>query len=488
MKPLVITVLLLTACRGEQREAPPVSQEPTGELNVPNSIARDLAEITADGMLHVALPTDSTSYFLYRNQPMGFELDLLQAFADSRELELSVTVIHGREDRLVALADGRVDIVGGRLSHDVNIPPTITFGEPLFESQPTTVQVDPAQALAPADMEAVYLDTVESLELNVEAVSSPADLAGREVWLQRDSQWVPTVAELEDEYGDITVVGVDPDVSTETLIRWVATGRVNLTVASSDLAQLKTSYYQNLVVVPTLGPKTEFGFATRTPSTELTTALNTWVTSNTTVIEGLHRQYFVDRTGYRERIDANPLSGPVDKVSQYDDLFRAFSPQIGWDWRLLAAQAYQESAFDASAKSWAGAQGLLQLMPATAKEVGVEDPWDASENTRGAVKYLVWLDDQIKTEIHDPAERVKFILASYNAGLGHVQDAQRLAEANGNDRTKWADVAYWMLQLSRSEVYTHDVVKYGFCRGLEPVLYVKRITDRFRHYEQLVAE
>ena len=146
---------------------------------------------------------------------------------------------------------------------------------------------------------------------------------------------------------------------------------------------------------------------------------------------------------------------------------------------------FQESRFEPNARSWAGAMGLLQLMPATAREVDVSDPYDPDQNVAGAVRYLEWLRETYWQErIPDEKERLKFILASYNAGSGHVMDAQRLTEKYGGDPTVWADVAYWLLQKSNEEYYNDPVVKYGYARGLEPVTYVSRILERFDHYSQ----
>ena len=158
---------------------------------------------------------------------------------------------------------------------------------------------------------------------------------------------------------------------------------------------------------------------------------------------------------------------------------------IGWDWRLLAAQVAQESRFDPRARSWAGARGLLQLMPRTAREVGVRNPNDPSQNVAGGVRYLAMLSDAWEDEIPDEAERLKFVLASYNAGRGHVLDAQRLAEKHGDDPHVWEDVAYWLLQKSKPSVYRDRVVRYGYVRGLEPVQYVSRILERYDRYRSV---
>lgn len=127
-------------------------------------------------------------------------------------------------------------------------------------------------------------------------------------------------------------------------------------------------------------------------------------------------------------------------------------------------------------------------MPATAKQFKVTNRFDPDENVAGAVRFLRWQQNYWDDKILDPDERLRFILASYNTGHGHVQDARRLAEKHGDDPTVWADVAYWLLQKSKKEVYTDPVVVYGYARGLEPVTYVERILNRWAHYRLFIEE
>jgi membrane-bound lytic murein transglycosylase F len=126
-------------------------------------------------------------------------------------------------------------------------------------------------------------------------------------------------------------------------------------------------------------------------------------------------------------------------------------------------------------------------MPATAREFGVRNINDPEDNVRGAVRFLSWLTDYWNKRIPDERERLKFILASYNTGAGHVEDAQRLTEKYGGDPHVWKDVAYWLLQKSKVQFSTDPVVKYGFCRGIEPVTYVSLILERFEHYKHFVV-
>ncbi len=131
--------------------------------------------------------------------------------------------------------------------------------------------------------------------------------------------------------------------------------------------------------------------------------------------------------------------------------------------------------------------GLLQIMPGTARDLGLADPYDPVANVEAAARYLKWLEDNYWGEtIADPGERRKFILASYNCGAGHVMDAQRLTEAEGGDPTVWEDVAFWLLQKSNPKVYNRPEVRHGYARGLEPVHYVGIILERYAHYQQFV--
>jgi membrane-bound lytic murein transglycosylase F len=129
----------------------------------------------------------------------------------------------------------------------------------------------------------------------------------------------------------------------------------------------------------------------------------------------------------------------------------------------------------------------MQIMPRTARELRV-DPRDPKQSIEGACRYLWKLDDRMKKVIPHEEERIRFILAAYNVGQGHVDDARRLAEKYGDDPTSWDDVAYWLIRKSKRGVYNDPVVKYGFARGTEPVDYVERILDRFEHYKNVVPK
>jgi len=155
---------------------------------------------------------------------------------------------------------------------------------------------------------------------------------------------------------------------------------------------------------------------------------------------------------------------------------------LNWDWRLLASMIYQESEFDPAEKSWAGARGLMQLMPKTAEAYGGTDLNDPENNITAGTNFIKWLENYWQ-EIPDTQERLKFVLASYNAGQGHISDARKLAEKFGKDNDIWNEnVDEFILKKSKKEFYDDEVVSYGYCRGEEPYNYVREILERYEEY------
>ncbi|NJM16045.1 MAG: transglycosylase SLT domain-containing protein [Bacteroidales bacterium] len=172
------------------------------------------------------------------------------------------------------------------------------------------------------------------------------------------------------------------------------------------------------------------------------------------------------------------------RMSAYDEQIKRYSRDLGWDWRLLASLIYQESRFQPDVKSWMGAYGLMQLMPQTADRFGVDSTSTPEEQIVAGVKFLRWIDRRLRDVIIDEDERIKFILAAYNVGYGHVLDAMRLAEKYGKDPTQWdKNVDYYVLNKSNPEYFNDPIVKHGYCRGDEPYNYVYDILERFNHYK-----
>ena len=452
-------------------------------------IERDLSAIQQRDTLVALLTYNSTGYFVYRGQPMGYEYELLRTLAESQDVALQTHLVRDRAELLELLNSGVGDIVAARLLENEIDTTAALHTRALYSTRPMLVQRTGDDPSLPAPVDAL-LTSDSGLTVGARIIRDRSQLGDREVHVGRGSPFIDRLVELSDSItGDISIVELD-SATEESLVRGVATGEYELSVAPENIAQLRAEYYANVAVVPALGEEIPIVWAVRRNAPGLRDALNAWLDQQEEqgVLESLYQKYFVDRLGYRERVESEYLTSETGRLSEYDDILKRHAATIGWDWRLLASQTYQESKFDSNARSWAGAMGLLQLMPGTAREVDVAQPFDPEQNVAGAVRYLQMLTEQWQDEIPDEGERLRFVLASYNTGRGHVLDAQRLAEKNGDDPLRWADVAFWLLRKSEREVYTDPVVRHGFSRGLEPVTYVSLILDRYDHYEEFVLD
>ena len=194
-------------------------------------------------------------------------------------------------------------------------------------------------------------------------------------------------------------------------------------------------------------------------------------------------EFLLSSRSVKRKVFAPMLNRAGGIISHYDGFFQRYASTIRWDWRLLAAQCYQESTFDPQARSWAGACGLMQIMPGTADHLGLarSDLYNPEKNIEAAVRYLAELERTFN-DIPERAERTKFVLAAYNGGHFHIRDAMALAQKNGRNPRRWGDVEPFVLGLARPEYYNDPVVKHGYMRGSETVEYVRKIHERWNGY------
>ena len=193
--------------------------------------------------------------------------------------------------------------------------------------------------------------------------------------------------------------------------------------------------------------------------------------------------FLLSTRSIQRRVFSPMLNRAGGVISHYDAYFQHYASTIRWDWRLMAAQCYQESTFDPQARSWAGACGLMQIMPKTADHLGLArgDIYDPEKNIAAAARYLGELE-HLFNDIPDRSERIKFVLAAYNGGHFHIRDAMALAKKNGRSTQRWRDVEPYVLGLAQPQYYNDPVVKSGYMRGTETVDYVRKIHERWNGY------
>lgn len=269
------------------------------------------------------------------------------------------------------------------------------------------------------------------------------------------------------------------DVCTDTLdmLRRLENGEGDVIAVPMERYQSsgKASQFSTKVVAN--------GWLTNSNNPSLADAINKWYKPTFLAETQKQETYLLTSGSVTRHVYPWLLSAEKGQVSTYDNLFKKYAPNAGVDWTLLAAQCYQESCFDPKAHSWAGACGLMQIMPSTADHLALPRNriYDPEANVAAASRYMRELQEEFK-DVGNPAERLKFALAAYNGGLHHVRDAMALTKKYGGVQYRWGDVRHYILALSKPEFYRDPVVKSGYMRGMETANYVDMIVERQRQY------
>ena len=294
---------------------------------------------------------------------------------------------------------------------------------------------------------------------------------------------------LEDEIGDsINIIEAQDTVSMGELIEDVSLGKIKYTVSDVNFAKLGKLYFKNIDIETPLSLQQNVAFSIRKNSPILLEKLNSWIASlQRTGMENIvYDKYYKNERVIQSRFKSPYLLISSGKISPYDDLIKKHAVAINWDWRLLAALMYRESKFNNKSTSWVGAKGLMQLMPNTAKSYGVKNVFDPEQNIKGGIKFIQWLEEYWNKNLIDKNDLNKFVIASYNVGHNHVRDAMRLAEKYDMNPEKWSDVSYYLLRKSKAKYFHDPVVKFGYCRGIEPVQYVDEIYLMYSRYKDMI--
>lgn len=433
----------------------------------------DLDSIMKRGKIIALTDFNSTDYFIYKGEPMGFTYEMLNTFAAHLGLDLEIITENNPEKAHEILNSGKADIIAMGLP--VN---------PLLEEVDFSVAIDATRKVLVKRREnhkprgkAKYREQMrEQLGLGKAAIYVPSG--------HMDYQSLISVAS---SLGD-TISILDVPYEPEKLIRYVAEGVIDYTVCDENLALVNSTYYPEIDIETPIGPLNEIAWAVRHNSDSLLAELNDWITSykQTSEFALLYAEYFRNsRSGIIIRSDYYAIN--TGKISGYDEIIRKYSVRSDWDWRLVASIICQESRFNPSVESGAGAYGLMQIMPSTAETLGINATASPDSNIIAGIRYLDFLHRIFDEKVSDEEERIKFILASYNAGPGHVLDAIKLAAKNGMDPQKWdGNVEVWLLKKSQKEHYTDSVVRNGYFRGIESVNFVAQVIDRYNHYRNVI--
>lgn len=465
----IIGIFVLPSCQ---------EQNKTSEFS---SFQFDLDRIKERGKIIALIDNSSYSYFIYKGKPMGFEFELLSAFAKSQDLELEVKIVRDINELFQMLQNGEGDVIAYNLTVTNERKKQIAFTDHYAQARQMLIQKKPN------NWRRISFD-----KLNKKLIRNPIDLDGDTIVVRKGSAFIARLENLSDEIGGkIFIKEADSELETEDLIKMVRDGKIKYTIADENVARLNATFHSGIDAKTAISLPQKIALGLRQNDEQLKTALNDWFKKNKTKKAIIYNKYFKSRTRVKNLVNSSYYSNTSGKISRYDEAIKTQAKKLNWDWRLLTALVYQESKFDPQAKSWAGATGLMQMISTTAAQYGldsnlVKNPY---ANLNAGTKYLQYLDELWSKHIPDSTERIKFVLASYNVGLGHIIDARNLAKKYDKDQNVWDDnVAEFILKKSLRRFYNDPVVKSGYCRGQEPYNYVKSILKHYEHYRTLVHQ
>lgn len=448
---ILFVLITFTACKNVTAEI---------ILSESDSIQSFTSSYFPKDTLHAVTQYGATSYFLYQDEKMGYDYELAQALAKYFGLVLDVKVAKSDREMTEILRLGRADIAIFNTAKTKELKEEFTFVFPQEETYPVLVQL-----------------------VNRDAISDLTDLAGKEVWVVDGSPQHKRLKALNDEIGGGIEIKIAGDsLTVDELMIKVAHKEIPFTVAYRRNALLQKIFFYHLDSRIPIGVIQQNGWLLRKTNTALADSVNKWLSDETTKqFEKRINPIYWEKNPY---FAFKKVHIPKGAISPYDELFKEAAKRIDWDWKLLAAVAYAESGFDSTVVSWAGARGVMQLMPGTALGFGVDtfDIVNPAKNIFAGTEYIKSLD-MIYQKIEDNEERTKFILASYNSGPAHILDAMALAEKYGKDKYIWFEnVEYYLEKLDEPEFYNDSVVKYGSFGGTETLRYVPYVLDTYERY------
>jgi len=453
----------------------------------------DLDLIKQRKTIRVLTRNNTANYYLWRGQLMGFEYELVKQFAKQQGVRLEMIVVPARDQLEDWLRDGRGDLIAASLTIPAATSDTVTkAGKNSINTLIDSLLDDSDGQSLPLVYSKPY-NTVNEVVVtrhDDESIKTLANLLGRKIYIRKSSSYWVSLTKIIKSGVDLKLVAVPEEMETEEIISKVADGTYDITIADSHIVEIETAWRNDIKSTIIINKGIKHGWLMRQSNPQLIAAVSGFISKS-------HRGLFynIAKTKYfkKKRRIAKHVSQRADRIfaagnksvglSPYDQIVKTIANESQLDWRLVISQMYQESRFDPKAKSWVGAKGLMQVMPRTAEELGITQLDDPKQGIMAGMKYLKWLRNRFEPEL-SVKDRMWFVLAAYNAGVGHVRDARRLAKQQGLDPNQWfQNVELAMLLLAKPQ-YSKKA-RFGYVRGAEPVNYVRSIKERYQAYLQL---
>lgn len=418
----------------------------------------DLDAMLERGLIRALVIPSKTMYFAEKGQPRGIAYELLTIFQDWINTKYPPTVKHIKTyvafvpvapDQVIpALLAGRGDIAAAALTITPERGTQIDFSNPFFHD------IDEIIVTGPASPKLEALD----------------DLSGREVFVRRSSSYWESLERLNErfELEGRQPVKLDPapeQLGDEDMLEILNAGLSRIVVVDNYKAALWANILPDIELHPEMAINTdgEIGWMLRKESPKLMAEVNAFAKKHaqgTSVGNTLVRRY-VDSAKFVKRATSPE---ELEKFVKLVKLFRKYADQYNLNYLLMMAQGYQESRLDQKAKSHVGAVGIMQLMPATGKQMKTGNIRELEPNIHAGVKYIRHvIDSYFKDEPMDALNKTLFAFAAYNAGPGRVRGLRKAAEKSGLDPNVWfnnVEVVAAKKIGSETVTYVSNIFKY----------------------------
>jgi membrane-bound lytic murein transglycosylase F len=478
---LFMLITFFAGCNQIQKE---VAETSTALTEKAENVPLELPNCFETGVVEVLLNNSAFSYVIYKGLSFGYEYEMLKMFCEDNNLELKIKILERSTEMIDSLEMGHGHIAASNYTVNASRLERINFSRPFFRTHQVLVQK------LPENWRKITADDSKK-----QLIHDPLDLDSITVYVKRASSFEERLKNFSHENGiNINVVSSAPEETVEDLLEKVNTGEIQYTVADANTTSFYKAAYPDLDFDTPVSMNQNIAWAINKTQPDLKAKIDEWIDKNRGGLRFnmLNNRYFDLSKSGRKLIREGIAEVKEGKISPYDEIIKNEAEALKMDWLMLAALINQESKFDPKAKSWAGAIGLTQVLPSTAKDLGVKNPnqlYQPEISIKAGATYLKELVDYWQPIIKDDKEAMNFALASYNTGKGHVMDARRLAVKYGKNENVWSDnVEPMLLKKSNPKYFNDPVVKYGYCIGKEPVQYVSNINDFYEEFKNYTAE
>ena len=431
-----------------------------------------LRRIRERGYLIALTDQNTLNYFIYRGEPMGYQFELLGSFAKRLGVPLRIIASNDISKLGYYLDYNAADVMALNLPITNDGKKHLRFSAPFNETRLVLVQ----------------RKTSGNIKGGRNIVKSLREFPDDTVFVRRNPYLSSLYREFYKNTGKRAILKEVADVSQEELMRRVSAGTIRFAICQENVAMLYHRYYSNLNISVLAFPHFSFGWGMSHASDSLRMEIDAWLAEikKSGYLKQIYLDYF-DNKRIAGFLNNDYFSVCCNKLSPYDDVIRQQSKQIHWDWRLVASLIYEESNFRPGQISSRKASGLMQLMPETAAKFGIDSLATPARQIAGGIKYLQYLDKQLPDEITSPAERIYFVLASYNVGIGRVMAAREKAEKFGRDKNRWnGHVDYYLLRRSKKDPVARADSTDAYPVDYKMEGFVDDIVNRYYHYRNLI--